>query len=82
MLSSSVFFFGSCGRFCGNLGTRKLACMLMSLYAGMQVLSMYGGQLEFLFVVESMDDPAYQSVSLLINELEVCLWVFHISGAL
>ncbi|KAH9554883.1 hypothetical protein CY35_08G086700 [Sphagnum magellanicum] len=35
-----------------------------------QVLSMYGGQLEFLFVVESMDDPAYQSVSLLINELE------------
>ncbi len=56
--------------------------MLMSFYAGMQVLSMYGGHLEFLFVVESMDDPAYQSVSLLINELEVCPWFFHISGAL
>jgi len=39
----------------------------------MQVLSMYGGPLEFLFVVENKEDPAYESISQLMHDLEVCL---------
>ncbi|KAG0616937.1 hypothetical protein M758_5G153300 [Ceratodon purpureus] len=35
-----------------------------------QVLSMYGGPLEFLFVVESKEDPAYESISQLVHELK------------
>ncbi|KAK8916318.1 hypothetical protein KSP39_PZI023168 [Platanthera zijinensis] len=33
-----------------------------------QITSLYGGPLEFLFVVESVNDPAYPSVSMLISE--------------
>uniref|UniRef100_A0A1D1XGF0 ceramide glucosyltransferase n=2 Tax=Magnoliopsida TaxID=3398 RepID=A0A1D1XGF0_9ARAE len=35
-----------------------------------QITSLYGGPLEFLFVVESVDDPAYRAVSLLISEFK------------
>ncbi|XP_058115355.1 uncharacterized protein LOC131258221 isoform X1 [Magnolia sinica] len=35
-----------------------------------QITSLYGGPLEFLFVVESTEDPAYHAVSLLIKEYE------------
>ncbi|KAG8054295.1 hypothetical protein GUJ93_ZPchr0001g29329 [Zizania palustris] len=34
----------------------------------LQITSLYGGSLEFLFVVESKDDPAYHAVSRLIAE--------------
>ncbi|XP_077210826.1 uncharacterized protein LOC143846275 [Tasmannia lanceolata] len=35
-----------------------------------QITSLYGGPLEFLFVVESTYDPAYHAVSLLISDFE------------
>ncbi|XP_042461658.1 uncharacterized protein LOC122045489 [Zingiber officinale] len=35
-----------------------------------QITSLYGGPLEFLFVVESSDDPAYTAVSSLISEFQ------------
>ncbi|KAK7358383.1 hypothetical protein VNO77_00310 [Canavalia gladiata] len=35
-----------------------------------QITSLYGGPLEFLFVVESTEDPAYHAVSRLISEFE------------
>ncbi|KAI4377083.1 hypothetical protein MLD38_014769 [Melastoma candidum] len=35
-----------------------------------QITSLYGGPLEFLFVVESTEDPAYHAVSMLISEFE------------
>jgi len=37
----------------------------------MQITSLYGGPLEFLFVVESTEDPAYFAVSRLISEFKV-----------
>ncbi|KAK4771708.1 hypothetical protein SAY86_013483 [Trapa natans] len=36
----------------------------------LQLTSLYGGPLEFLFVVESTEDPAYHAVSLLISEFK------------
>ncbi|KAI4347059.1 hypothetical protein L6164_007908 [Bauhinia variegata] len=38
-----------------------------------QITSLYGGPLEFLFVVESTEDPAYHAVSRLISEYEDCV---------
>ncbi|KAK4774156.1 hypothetical protein SAY87_029175 [Trapa incisa] len=35
-----------------------------------QITSLYGGPLEFLFVVESIEDPAYRAVSLLISDFK------------
>ncbi|XP_014510381.1 uncharacterized protein LOC106769323 [Vigna radiata var. radiata] len=35
-----------------------------------QITSLYGGPIEFLFVVESTEDPAYHAVSRLISEFE------------
>ncbi|KEH21336.1 uncharacterized protein [Medicago truncatula] len=35
-----------------------------------QITSLYGGPLEFLFVVESTEDPAYHAISRLISEFE------------
>ncbi|CAN6451411.1 unnamed protein product [Victoria cruziana] len=35
-----------------------------------QITSLYGGPLEFLFVVESTDDPAYHAVSFLISDFK------------
>ncbi|KAJ8466650.1 hypothetical protein OPV22_029202 [Ensete ventricosum] len=35
-----------------------------------QITSLYGGPLEFLFIVESTDDPAYRAVSLLISDFQ------------
>ncbi|XP_057967370.1 uncharacterized protein LOC131157328 [Malania oleifera] len=35
-----------------------------------QITSLYGGPLEFLFVVESKEDPAYHAISLLISEFK------------
>ncbi|KAG0501316.1 hypothetical protein HPP92_001388 [Vanilla planifolia] len=35
-----------------------------------QITSLYGGPLEFLFVVESINDPAYPAVSMLISEFK------------
>ncbi|OVA12490.1 Ceramide glucosyltransferase [Macleaya cordata] len=35
-----------------------------------QITSLYGGPLEFLFVVESTEDPAYRAVSLLISNFK------------
>lgn len=37
----------------------------------LQVTSLYGGPVEFLFVVESIEDPAYNAVSLLISDFKV-----------
>lgn len=39
----------------------------------MQLVSLYGGPLEFLFVVESFEDPAYDAVSQLLLDLKVLL---------
>lgn len=39
-----------------------------------QITSLYGGPLEFLFVLESKDDPAYHAVSRLIAEYKVS-WI-------
>ncbi|MBA0597562.1 hypothetical protein Gorai_007365 [Gossypium raimondii] len=36
-----------------------------------QITSLYGGPLEFLFVVESTEDPAYHAVSRLIRDFKV-----------
>ncbi|KAL5729007.1 hypothetical protein ACHQM5_002020 [Ranunculus cassubicifolius] len=35
-----------------------------------QITSLYGGRVEFLFVVESTEDPAYHAVSLLISSVQ------------
>ncbi|XP_078445814.1 nucleotide-diphospho-sugar transferases superfamily protein isoform X2 [Wolffia australiana] len=35
-----------------------------------KITSLYGGPLEFLFIVESVDDPAYHAISLLISEFK------------
>lgn len=35
-----------------------------------QITSLYGGHLEFLFIVESTEDPAYRAVSLLITDFK------------
>ncbi|KAF6141729.1 hypothetical protein GIB67_027907 [Kingdonia uniflora] len=35
-----------------------------------QITSLYGGPLEFLFVVESTEDPAYRAVSLLLSDFK------------
>ncbi|GKV06709.1 hypothetical protein SLEP1_g18562 [Rubroshorea leprosula] len=35
-----------------------------------QITSLYGGPLEFLFVVESTEDPAYRAISLLISDFK------------
>ena len=37
----------------------------------MQLTSLYGGPQEYLLVVESTEDPAYNAVAKLITELEV-----------
>jgi len=37
----------------------------------MQITTLYGGPIEFLFVVESTEDPAYQAISGLISDFEV-----------
>lgn len=37
----------------------------------MQLTSLYGGPLEFILVVESIEDPAYHAVSRLISEFKV-----------
>lgn len=42
----------------------------------MQITSLYGGPLEFLFVVESTEDPAYHALSLLISDFKVSLHVW------
>ncbi|KAF8388869.1 hypothetical protein HHK36_025550 [Tetracentron sinense] len=36
-----------------------------------QITSLYGGPLEFLFVVESTEDPAYHAVSILVSDFKV-----------
>ena len=43
---------------------------LKSLF-DIQITSLYGGSLEFLFVVESVEDPAYDAITLLISEFKV-----------
>ncbi|CAN6709822.1 unnamed protein product [Malus baccata var. baccata] len=35
------------------------------------VTSLYGGPLEFMFIVQSTEDPAYRAVSMLLSELKV-----------
>lgn len=40
----------------------------------MQITSLYGGPLEFIFVVESTEDPAYHAVSHLLSEFKVNLF--------
>lgn len=47
--------------------------MSIVLYALLQtqITSLYGGPLEFIFVAESTEDPAYHAVSRLISEFEV-----------
>lgn len=37
----------------------------------MQITSLYGGPLEFHFVVESMDDPAYHALNRLLADFKV-----------
>lgn len=37
----------------------------------MQITSLYGGPLEFLFVVDSVEDPAYHAVTRLLSEFTV-----------
>lgn len=41
-----------------------------------QITSLYGGPLEFIFVVESTEDPAYRAVSLLITQFKVRFQLF------
>lgn len=38
----------------------------------LQITSLYGGPMEFLFVVESTEDPAYHAVKRLLNDYKVC----------
>lgn len=38
----------------------------------MQITSLYGGPLEFLFMVDSTEDPAYHAVSRLLADFKVC----------
>lgn len=51
---------------------------MVLFYWWTQITSLYGGPLEFLFVVESTEDPAYRAVSMLISELKVYLYHFEI----
>lgn len=37
----------------------------------MQITSLYGGPIEFLFMVDSKEDPAYHAVSRLLAEYKV-----------
>lgn len=45
----------------------------------MQVTSLYGGPLEFLFVVESTEDPAYHAVTRLKSDFKACIYFSTIS---
>lgn len=46
---------------------------IMDLY--IQLTSLYGGPLEFLFVVDSTEDPAYHAVSRLLLDFKVCFTI-------
>lgn len=41
----------------------------------LQITSLYGGPLEFLFMVESVEDPAYHAVSQLLKDYQVCCFL-------
>lgn len=45
----------------------------------MQITSLYGGPIEFLFIVESTEDPAYHAVSRLMKDFQVfsLFFIFH-----
>lgn len=46
-------------------------CLFGYVHHLVQITSLYGGALEFLFVVESTEDPAYRAVSVLIADFKV-----------
>ena len=41
----------------------------------LQITSLYGGPVEFLFVLESTEDPAYSVVSSLISDFKVYMFL-------
>jgi len=50
----------------------KRNCFVVMInYVVLQLTSLYGGPLEFLLVVESVEDPAYNAVSKLLADLGV-----------
>ena len=57
--------------FCGDNITFKVVRKFDIGGLECQVMSMYGGSLEFIFVVESIEDPAHESITQLINEFKV-----------
>ena len=41
------------------------------MYVSVQITTLYGGPVEFLFIVESTEDPAYHAVSRLLKDFQV-----------
>ncbi|XP_070682251.1 uncharacterized protein [Malus domestica] len=52
-------------------GREKAFCSPLAVFVQIQVTSLYGGPLEFMFIVQSTEDPAYRAVSMLLSELKV-----------
>ncbi|RXI08614.1 hypothetical protein DVH24_022758 [Malus domestica] len=51
-------------------GREKAFCSPLAVFVQIQVTSLYGGPLEFMFIVQSTEDPAYRAVSMLLSELK------------
>lgn len=48
-----------------------ISCIEVTFVYSMQITSLYGGPIEFLFMVDSKQDPAYHAVSRLLAEYKV-----------
>lgn len=44
----------------------------------LQITSLYGGPVEFLFVVDSTEDPAYHAVTRLLKDYMVSYYSFYL----
>jgi len=45
------------------------------MYDWLQITSLYGGPVEYLFIVESTEDPAYHAILRLLKDFQVVLSV-------
>lgn len=48
---------------------------MVPFHEWLQITSLYGGPVEFLFVLESTEDPAYSVVSSLISDFKVYMFL-------
>ncbi|GFS41260.1 nucleotide-diphospho-sugar transferases superfamily protein [Actinidia rufa] len=53
------------------ISASRAFCSPLAIFIQMQITSLYGGPLEFLFVVESTEDPAYHAVNRLLADYKI-----------